>query len=75
MNRKNIHVVPRADGNWGVRVAGNSRVSSVHGTQADAIGIARGRARTVKCELLIHGRNGRIREKDSYGNDPHPPKG
>ena len=24
-------------------------------------------------ELVIHGINGKIRDKDSYGNDPHPP--
>ncbi|EGD1666955.1 DUF2188 domain-containing protein, partial [Escherichia coli] len=23
----------------------------------------------------IHGRDGQIRERDSYGNDPFPPKG
>ena len=26
-------------------------------------------------ELYIHGRDGRIRERSSYGADPHPPKG
>ena len=26
-------------------------------------------------ELFIHGKNGRIRERDSYGNDPFPPRG
>ena len=26
-------------------------------------------------ELLIHGQNGQIRERSSYGNDPFPPKG
>lgn len=29
----------------------------------------------VRSEVLIHGENGRIRERNSYGNDPHPPKG
>jgi hypothetical protein len=24
---------------------------------------------------LIHGEDGRIRERNSYGNDPYPPKG
>lgn len=39
--------------------------------------IARAReiARNQESELFIHGKNGRIRERDSYGNDPHPPKG
>jgi hypothetical protein len=25
--------------------------------------------------LLIHGRDGRIRARDSHGHDPFPPKG
>jgi hypothetical protein len=25
--------------------------------------------------LYIHGQDGRIRERNSYGNDPYPPKG
>jgi len=24
--------------------------------------------------VVIHGRDGKIRDKDSYGNDPVPPK-
>ncbi len=32
-------------------------------------------AQNQKTEMLIHGENGRIRERNSYGNDPHPPKG
>ena len=27
-----------------------------------------------KSEVVIHGTDGRIRDKDSYGNDPMPPK-
>jgi hypothetical protein len=26
-------------------------------------------------ELYIHGKDGRIRERSSFGRDPHPPKG
>ena len=42
-----------------------------------AAAITRGRvvARNQQSELLIHGRDGRIRERDSHGRDPHPPKG
>ena len=25
-------------------------------------------------EVVVHGRDGRIKSKDSYGNDPNPPK-
>lgn len=71
---KNQHVVPRDNG-WAVRGAGNSRDTSVHNTQAQAINHARNIAENQRSELVIHGRDGRIREKDSYGNDPFPPKG
>lgn len=71
---KNQHVVPHGD-DWAVRGAGNSRVTSVHPTQAEAIDRAREIAQNQGSELLIHGENGRIREKDSFGNDPYPPRG
>jgi uncharacterized protein YdaT len=71
---KNQHVVRHADG-WAVRGAGNERVTRVADTQREAIQIAREIAQNQQSELLIHGRNGRIRERDSFGNDPYPPKG
>ncbi|MCG8045077.1 MAG: DUF2188 domain-containing protein [Candidatus Thiodiazotropha endolucinida] len=74
MSKKNQHVVPR-DGQWAVVGAGNSRATSIHDTQKGAIDAAREIARNQETELLIHGRNGQIRERDSYGNDPYPPKG
>ena len=40
-----------------------------------AIEIARGIAINNHSELIVHGTNGRIRAKDSFGNDPFPPKG
>nr|MDC2856665.1 DUF2188 domain-containing protein [Ningiella sp. W23] len=36
---------------------------------------AKGVAQNQKSELYVHGKDGKIREKNSYGNDPHPPKG
>ena len=74
MSGRNQHVVPRANG-WAVKGAGSSRATAVHPTQAKATDHARSIAQNQQSELLIHGRNGRIRERDSYGNDPHPPKG
>ena len=71
---RNQHVVPHQDG-WAVRGAGNRRATSVHPTQAEAIDTGRQIARNQGSELLIHGRNGQIRERDSYGNDPFPPRG
>jgi len=74
MSGKNQHVVPRAN-EWAVRDAGNSRDTSHHSTQAEAERAARDIAINQKSEVLIHGENGRIRERNSYGNDSFPPKG
>lgn len=71
---KNQHVVPRGD-NWAVRGENNGKVTSIHSTQREAIEQARNIAQNQKAELFIHGENGRIRERNSYGNDPFPPKG
>lgn len=71
---KNQHVVKRPDG-WAVRGENNSRDTSHHRTQEEARLAAREIAKKQKSEVVIHGRNGRIRDKDSYGNDPFPPKG
>ena len=70
---KNQHIVPHPNG-WAVKGAGNSRATSVHKTQKDAIAAGREIAIKQKSENVIHGRNGRIRDKDSYGNDPCPPR-
>lgn len=74
MNKKNQHVVPHPDG-WAVKGAGNSKATKVTDTQSEAIEVAKEIAQNQDSELLIHGKNGRIRERNSYGNDPFPPKG
>lgn len=74
MARKNQHVVPSDDG-WAVKSAGSRRATKVFSTQKEAISAARGIAQRQGSELLVHGRDGRIREKNTYGKDPYPPKG
>ena len=73
-NPKNVHVVQRGN-QWGALREEASRTSSNHNTQAQAIQAGRSMARQQHGELVIHGGNGRIRARDSYGNDPFPPKG
>lgn len=73
MPRETQHVVKRGVG-WAVRKGGSSRATKVYKTQAEAIEHGREIARNQGAEFYIHGRDGRIREKDSYGRDPHPPK-
>ena len=67
-------MVPHADG-WAAKGSGNQWATSVHPTQHEAIGAARNIARNHGTEMFIHGENGRIRQRNTYGNDPHPPKG
>ncbi len=71
----NQHVTPHPDGGWQIKGEGNSRATKRTETQQEAIDIAREISRNQQSELIIHGRNGQIRERDSHGNDPYPPKG
>jgi hypothetical protein len=71
---KNQHVTPRPGGGWQVKGAGNGRATTVTKTQKQAIDAAIPIAKNQKSEVVIHGTNGRIRDKDSYGKDLNPPK-
>ncbi|RRQ23197.1 DUF2188 domain-containing protein [Guyparkeria sp. SCN-R1] len=72
-NKRDIHVVPHKEG-WATRREGSSRALGIHRTQTDAIDSGRSQARKDRVELVTHRKDGRIRDSDSYGNDPHPPK-
>ena len=71
---KNQHVVPHQNG-WAVKREGADRASSTHRTQSEAIERGREVAQNQRSELFIHGWDGRIRERDTHGKDPYPPKG
>lgn len=74
MSKKNQHVVRNGE-QWSVRGAGNTNRTATYDTQREAIERGKEIARNQGSELLIHGRNGQIRERNSYGKDPYPPKG
>lgn len=63
------------DGQWKLKVDGNSRASSVGGTKAEQQAIGRQMAHDLGTEHTIKLMDGRIGEKNSYGNDPRPPRG
>lgn len=73
MKKQNIHVVPHPRG-WAPKREGAERATSVYPTQKEAEKAAREIARKDGVELIIHGQDGKIRERDSYGKDPCPPK-
>lgn len=77
MPRNERHVVPNPEGGWDVKAPGADRSSSHKPTQGEAID----RAREIVGnsgggEIVIHGRNGQIRDSDtvSPGHDPNPPR-
>ena len=71
---KNIHITHRKDGDWAVKGEGDSKASSLHKTQRDAIEAGRPIAQNNKSELVIHDIKNQIRDKDSFGKDPSPPR-
>ena len=70
--KQNFHVVPKGS-QWAVKPAGK-KPTSTHKTQQEAINKAKPAAKKNQSEVVIHRPNGQIRDKDSFGNDPCPPK-
>lgn len=71
--KRDIHVVKHGDG-WATRKEGASRVGVVTDTQRQAIEHAKVQAKRERSEVVIHGKDNKIRDSDSYGKDPNPPK-
>jgi hypothetical protein len=67
--KKNQQVVHHQEG-WAVKKADNSEATRVTSTQQQAIDTVVGIAKNQHSEVVIHGRDGKIRDKDSYGHDP-----
>lgn len=74
MASKSLHVVPR-DRKWAVRRTGSERVTKIFDTRKEAIARGREIARNEGTDLFIFGPDGRIRERDSYGQNLHLPRG
>jgi hypothetical protein len=70
--KHDVHVVRDKNSNWQVKQSGQ-RIST-HQTQGKAIDRGKAEAKRNGVDLVTHGRDGRIRSKDSYGNDPNPPR-
>ncbi len=71
----NIHVVPTQRNGWAVEVEGTAGPAALYPTQEEAITAGTEKAKQGKVELLIHGRDGQIRARNSFGHDPHDIKG
>ena len=60
---------------WKNREQGAYLTLSTHTFKDDAVAQGRRYAIERQTEHIIKGMDGTILERNSYGNDPHPPKG
>ena len=74
MATRSQHVVPRGD-KWAVCKEGSIKVTRRFDTQREAISAARVIARKQRADVFIFGPDGRIRERELYGNGSFPPRG
>jgi hypothetical protein len=69
-NSPNYWVKPADGGGWDVEREGGKRASGHFDTQKEANDRARDLAQKSGGERITQGKDGKIKSKDSYGNDP-----
>lgn len=67
---KNVHVVP-SGGGWVVEIDGET-ASHRYPNRREAVQVGRRLARANRVEYILHGPDGRVRQRDRYGGDPAP---
>jgi hypothetical protein len=72
--KPDVMVTPQGD-QWAVKRKGAKRASSLHNTQEQAKEKGKQTAQREKAELEIRNREGEVRDRISYGNDPKRSKG
>ncbi|MCK4577233.1 MAG: DUF2188 domain-containing protein [Candidatus Marinimicrobia bacterium] len=73
-SRDTHHVVHNPDGGWDVKRGGGEKSSGHFDTKQEAVDAGREISRNQRTEFVIHGRDGKIQQSDSHGNDPLPPR-
>lgn len=63
--KSEVHIVPRPSG-WATVRKGSDRATGTYQTREEAIRAGRKIAKEGGTELIVHGRDGRIRESHSY---------
>lgn len=69
MAKGDVEVQPQGE-QWAVKVEGDSSPRSTHDRKSDAVDSGRALAKSLAVEFVVKTQDGRIAEKDSYGNDP-----
>ncbi len=72
---KNIHISKNNSGGWKAQQEKTNHAMANFQTQKQAINFGTSVAKNNKTEIIIHGRDGKIRERNTFGNDPFPPIG
>lgn len=71
MGRKSVHVTYRKnEGKWNVTSGSNGQSMGKYDTQRQAMEYGRQQAMEASAEFVVHGKDGKIRLSQSYGNDP-----
>ena len=73
MSKSKQHVVPSQHGGWAVRRSGSSRASRIFLTQHDAVRYAKEVARKEGSDVYVHGVDGTIKQRKTYGLNPVSP--
>lgn len=76
MAQKNVHTTyNKSASNWRNIREGASKPSKVYDSKSQAQADGRRMAINLKSEHLIHNQDGKIGQRNSYGNDNFPPRG
>jgi len=73
MTRTSYHVIRSPNGGWSVKKGRVSRASKHFDTQADAIEWAKKASKTEGGEFVVHGKDGTVKSRDTFGRDQNPP--
>ncbi len=75
MAKNSYHVIPKSNGEWSVKKTGAERATGNFPTKKGAITIAKDLVtKSGGGELIIHEKDGRVSKRNSFANDPNPPK-
>lgn len=72
--KANVHTTPHPDGGWQNITEGKTKPSKIFDIKTEAVSAGKIIAQNNKVEHVIHGKDGKIQNPNSYGNDPNPPK-
>lgn len=71
---KQVFVSPKGS-QWKVQSIGTRKAAGLFDKKSEAMKKATQVAKNQKAELIVQKQDGKIQLKNSFGNDPFPPKG